>query len=112
MIEDRVYSSEIAKKSKIVIIGLAQTGKTTFTNQLKQDPVLKDFTFFHTDNYGDKYGHEPGLYVLIDELKSLEQQKLGTIPFVSLYYLHSFPIFSTFLLINLKGFIYIKKSIT
>jgi GTPase SAR1 family protein len=69
------HSLEIAQYKKVLIVGLARTGKTTVTNKLKRSPHLQEYAFFHTDDYGDKHGHVPGLYVLIDDLKTLENPR-------------------------------------
>lgn len=58
---------------KVVIIGFAKSGKTTFANKLKKCPELKDHKFFHTDVYGERHGHVPALYALIEELNVRSQ---------------------------------------
>jgi uridine kinase len=53
----------------VLILGAPRSGKTTLSKKLK----TKYHYIIHTDDFGEEYGYEEGLYKLIDFIKNKQK---------------------------------------
>ncbi len=53
----------------VLILGAPKSGKTTFSKKIK----TKYHYIIHTDDFGEEYGYEQGLYKLIDFIKAKQK---------------------------------------
>lgn len=53
----------------VLILGSPKSGKTTFSKKIK----TKYHYIIHTDDFGEEYGYEQGLYKLIDFIKAKQK---------------------------------------